>query len=461
MAAPASMRGPLSRHHDVAANKRRSTMRKRTVLSLVVALSMTLLSVPAFATNGDNIIGVGTLSRSMGGVGVAAPQDAITAVFGNPAAMCYIPCETSEVDFAGTVFDPKIKTQVTTAVPGGSASANSTGAPYAFPAIGIYTPITPDWRFGLAAYGVSGLGVDYKDSDLRNLSATFSTFPPPAAPPLPGMDIKTDFQIMKFAPNIAYRILPNLSVGAALQVNWASLDLGSGSAHNFGVGTQVGVSYKPVDRLSLGVTYQSPQAHEFKRVYNFNDPSMVRFGLLTVDNARDTLTLEQPQQVVIGAAYDIIPGKLLAEVNGKWLNWGGAEGYKDFDWEDQYVVAVGVQGKPVDWLALRMGYNYGNNPVKEHNGWNPFGSRKLQGTPVNNFFYEYFRIVGFPAIVENHITAGAGINITKKVSVNVGYMHAFAKTIKEASAAAPGVGTVRLESQLSEDSYEFGLNIMF
>ena len=69
-------------------------MRKLAV-SIVMALAVAAFAVPAFATNGDNVMGVGTISRSMGGVGAAAPQDAITAVFGNPAAMCYIPCETS------------------------------------------------------------------------------------------------------------------------------------------------------------------------------------------------------------------------------------------------------------------------------------------------------------------------------------------------------------------------------
>src|SRR5512143_3150514 len=165
---------------------------KKVLLSLAMALSMAVFSAPAFATNGDNIIGVGPISRSMGGVGAAAPQDAITAVFGNPAAMCYIPCESSEADFAGTVFDPSVRAEVTVPTPNGpfTFKATSKGAPYAFPAIGIYTPIGEKWRFGLAAYGVSGLGVDYKDSSLKN------AFGDPVNAPA---DIFTQFQLMKFA----------------------------------------------------------------------------------------------------------------------------------------------------------------------------------------------------------------------------------------------------------------------
>ena len=45
----------------------------------------------------------------MGGVGIAAPQDAISAVFSNPAAMCYGAfCPSNQVDFAGTGFMPNI-----------------------------------------------------------------------------------------------------------------------------------------------------------------------------------------------------------------------------------------------------------------------------------------------------------------------------------------------------------------
>lgn len=431
---------------------------KKLLISAVMAMSVVAMSAPAFATNGTNIIGVGTISRSMGGVGAAAPQDAISAVFANPAAMCYIPCETSEVDFAGTVFDPTIKATFSAPGLGVTTSATSKGAPYAFPAIGIYTPINEKLRFGLAAYGVSGLGVDFKDTDLARIgvAAGFTA--------ANTTDIRTQLAIMKFAPNLAYMITPNFSVGAALQINWAQLDLGDGDSHDFGFGTQIGLMYKR-DAFSMGLTYQSPQSHKFKRVANFNHPDFIPFGLSRTDLVRDTLELEQPQQVVLGLAYDIIPNMLLVEVDGKWLNWGGAAGYEDFDWEDQWVVAVGAQVKPVDWLAIRAGYNYGNNPVKEHNGWLPGGAPgtaevNLQGTPVNRFFYEYLRTVGFPAIVTNHVTAGIGVNISPKVSLNLGYMHAFENEMKE--TANPGViGPVTMGSTLSENSYEFGVNIMF
>src|SRR5438105_8253440 len=74
---------------------------------LAVASSTAMLASTVLATNGDNMMAIGPDARAMGGVGVAAPQDAISAVFANPAAMCFTPgCAYSEVNFAGTLFMP-------------------------------------------------------------------------------------------------------------------------------------------------------------------------------------------------------------------------------------------------------------------------------------------------------------------------------------------------------------------
>jgi len=55
-------------------------MKKLYAAVLSTALSLGIAGA-AQATNGDNLIGIGPIARSMGGVGVAAPQDAISAVF--------------------------------------------------------------------------------------------------------------------------------------------------------------------------------------------------------------------------------------------------------------------------------------------------------------------------------------------------------------------------------------------
>ena len=135
---------------------------------------------------------------------------------------------------------------------------------------------------------------------------------------------------------------------------------------------------------------------------------------------------------------------------------------KDFDWEDQWVFGLGAQWKPAEKWALRLGYNYGKSPVKVHNGWNPnpfdpTNTVDVQGTPVNRVGYETLRIIGFPAIVEHHITGGVGFKITDSLALNLSLMYAPQQTITETSA----FNAITLESKLSEWSTTLGLTWYF
>ena len=59
----------------------------------------------------------------------------------------------------------------------------------------------------------------------------------------------------------------------------------------------------------------------------------------------------------------------------------------DLGWEDQYVYAVGLEVYPLEWLTLRLGYNYGKSPVPE-------SSVSPQ----------------FPALTEHHACIGFSLN---------------------------------------------------
>jgi long-chain fatty acid transport protein len=419
-------------------------MKRNFKIGVMVGLVVIWASL-ALATNGDNLIGVGPASRAMGGVGIAAPQDAISAVFSNPAAMCFGPyCPGSEFNFAGTLFTPKVDAKVT--LGGSTIKADSASNIYAIPAIGLSTPITktlPLWRFGLAAYGVSGLGVDYRNTNLdQSQYANFGGYPLVAGQ-------YTQLSIMKFAPSIAFEPNSQLSFGLAAHMDYAMLDLGSGTSAGYGFGAQLGLIYKPMDRLSLGATYVTPQKVKHERVSDFDG-----------NGTKDDFELESPQQAGLGVAFDILPGKLLVELDGKWINWANAAGYKDFDWEDQWVLGFGLQYKATDKLVLRAGYNYANNPVKNHNGFVGTNPTQVQGKYMPAYYYETFRIIGFPAITKSHITFGIGYEFSNRFSAHIGYTYGFGESISENGTAVNGQ-PVRLESNLTEMSYEFGLTWRF
>ncbi len=412
-------------------------MKRRRVLfvrfSFVLLIVMLLTSVnfsDLHATNGDNLIGVGAISRSMGGVGVAAPRDAISAIFANPAAMCTGPyCPGSQTVFAGTYFSPAVKSRITFG--GNTKTTESDMDVFIVPALGISTPITNRLRFGFGAYGVSGMGVDYRNKEIDLDGDSTNGYEG---------DIYTQIQIMKFAPNLAYMVTPNFSVGISLHVVYGSLDLGEGTSHGYTLGAQLGAIYK-VGHLSFGLSYTTAEKIKHSRVYDFDG-----------DMKKDALKLESPQNIAFGIAFEP-DRRVLIEGNVKWYNWADADGYRDFDWKDQWVYALGLQYKTDSGLSVRVGYNYGKNPVKKHDDFNMMGYTEIQGKKTGNLGYEYLRIVGLPAIAEHHITFGLGYEFSKTFQGHIGFMHAFKNKIKESDST----GTYTFESELSEDSIEFAL----
>ena len=303
-------------------------MKKIFKMSIMVGLVVLWASL-ALATNGDNLIGIGPISRAMGGVGIAAPQDAISAVFSNPAAMCFGPyCPDSEFNFAGTLFTPKVDAKVQL---GGQPFKRTVQENvYAIPAIGLSTPITksmPLWRFGLAAYGVSGLGVDYRNTDLdQPRFANFGGFPLVAGE-------YTQLQIMKFAPSIAFRArTPNFpSVWPPTSITpcwiWAAApppDTALGSSW---------VSCTNPWTAFPGATYVTPQKITYCQCQGFRRQRPVR--LTSTWKPRSRSAWEWPSISCRTSCW--------SKLDGKWINWANATGYKDFDWEDQWVFGIGAQ----------------------------------------------------------------------------------------------------------------------
>lgn len=410
-------------------------MKKNSVKGLAATLAL-LVSHSAFATNGDILEGIGATSEALGGTGVAAPQDSLTAIVNNPAGLSFTPsADKGDATVGTTFFQPDVKAKIST--PAGTLSGSSDDPVSIIPFLGLSKPLNDKWSLGFGAYGVAGLGVDYRGQgwDLN-----------PANPGNEG-DVHTAFGNLKIAPALSYKAGENFSVGAAVQGNYSTLDLGQEETDALGAGLLVGATYK-VGSVQIGASYTTPQKAKFEKVYNFD--------AFAGDTQKDDLTLEQPAIYAAGLSWEPTD-TLLFEVNAKHLGWADAEGYSDFDWEDQWVYAIGAQYKASEALALRAGFNYAQNPVAQHNGWNPQGISTVQGKQVPTFGYELLRNVGFPAIVESHLTLGFGYQITDALALNAAYLHAFEQELTSTSAG----GAIGFESTLSEDSLGLSLSWAF
>ncbi len=417
-------------------------------IQILLFLFFLFNSTRVFSSNGNDIIGAGSVSISLGGTGIAAPQDAVSAVIKNPAAICFGSNDRcSEFDISLTVGNPRAEAKIK--MGDTTIKAKSDDKLHPTPAVGLTMPLVntfPKWSIGVAAVGVSGIGVDYKNTEIDQ--PEFYDFGPSGKFPL----IKGNFsqlQVTKFAPSIALQPTESISFGLSFHIDYASLDLGNGSSTDFALGGQVGILFKYSEHILLGATYTSPQMFTFKNVVDLDG-----------DGSTDNLKLEKPQE--IGFGIDLIPLKdiLLFEVDIKWKNWADAKGYDELDWKNQWIIALGAQFKATNKLTLRTGYNYGANPISEHNNFEGTSLTEIQGKILPVYYYETFRIFGNPAVEEHHVSLGIEYDLKDWIAFNLVYTHIFKADIKESGKDLLG-NPVSIESKVDGDALGVGITFRF
>jgi long-chain fatty acid transport protein len=392
-------------------------MRRAKRLALMTLIGSALYS-SAFATNGDNMIGVSPASRAMGGLGTGICLEPTDSIFRNPGWLARQ--QGFNISFGGILFMPQVEGRAITQA-GDSGWQSSEDNLFIIPEIAITDQITPNLVIGLGAYGVSGMGVDY-----RNKHQSLS-------------NMRTSLQFMRIVPAIGYKFNDQLAIGGALHLAWGALNLensdnngnrGGGVSNAYGIGFSVGVNYKPLPNVCLGAYYQSPVSMTYKRVYDSNG-----------DGTFEDLKLEQPQEVSVGIGYRPFEG-LKVGLDVRWINWSDAEGYKQFGWDDQWVIAVGGEYYATQKLALRLGYNYGKSPIKDESNLSTTNANSIPNLaqPFSDFQVAYFNLIGFPAITEHHITMGFGYHFTEHFTLNMSYVYAFENKVEATGNPAGYVG---------------------
>lgn len=178
----------------------------------------------AEALNGDLMMGIGPIARTMGGTGIAASQDIVGSVYSNPAALCFnFDCSETPIEISSTFLSPKVDAQI--AIGNNSYSATGRHKIFVIPAMGLVIPLKdPAWKLGLAIYGAAGVGVDYRNTAIdRNnyfdLSALYGY--PQGTVTLPlAKGLFVNHQATRFSPVLAYKVNDNLSLGAAVHANY-------------------------------------------------------------------------------------------------------------------------------------------------------------------------------------------------------------------------------------------------
>lgn len=365
---------------------------KKTKIALAITAAV-MVSQPVLATNGDHLIGLGAQARALGGTGAAAffgSENALT----NPALIGKM--QGSEFAIGGTLFKPAVNAE--TNITGTAATADSAADTNIIPEVSLATRINENLVFGLGIFGSAGMGVDYRDN-----AGLFDGY--------------SNLQIMKFAPTLAYNT-EQFGIGFAPVIQYGSLDInytdpagdtvGNGMSTDLGFGFNLGGYFDITPELTLGVAYQSAIDMKYK-----DQITRAADGFGIGPNGMGTFdsdNLEQPAELKIGAAYTM--GNMMYTADYKQIAWSQAKGYKDFNWEDQNVFALGAKFSGNGYWA-GVGVNHAADPIKKVDD----GTYPGQATDLfNNHF--------FPGIVETHITFGGGYELTNRMTLEGAVVYA-------------------------------------
>lgn len=395
---------------------------------IAALLAITAASGSAFATNGYFSHGYGIKAKSMGGVGIALPQDSLAAA-SNPAGMAMV---GDRMDLGLDLFSPiRTATWTGTPTPGptinnayGLVTANTEYKSgknlFAVPEFGYNKMLGWDMAVGVAVYGNGGMNTDYGKVVIAGNPGTTNS------------NTYSNLEQLFIAPTFAWRVTKDHSIGVSLNLVFQNFEarglesfdaagqtlyLGSvtnrGKDTSRGLGLKFGWTGQVSPAVTLGATYQAKTKMSkfdkykglFAQAGSFDIPETYGFGIAF--KANDKLTLAgDVVQINYGGVKSIANnGDQYPGIAGTPL---GGENGSGFGWTDQTVYKLGLSYQYAPNLLLRAGYNHAKMPLKSTQ--------------------TFFNILA-PATVEDHLTLGATWTMPSKSEVTLGYMHAFKKTV--------------------------------
>jgi long-chain fatty acid transport protein len=400
---------------------------------LAAALAAVLAPGMALATTGYFAHGYGIKAKSMGGVGIALPQDALAAA-SNPAGIAWI---GNRIDLGADWFTPDRGASIV----GSGAGANGTydgndTKSFLIPEFGYNRAISPSLTFGVAVYGNGGMNTDYKTNPFAAFGGTGSA----------GVDLMQLF----VAPTVAWKS-GNHAFGASLNLayqrfkaegiqGFAGFSASPGNVSNrgyddsTGFGVRVGWTGQVSPTVTLGATYQTKtKMGEFDKYSGlfanqgeFDIPENYGAGIavkatpkLTV--AADVLRINYNDVAAVGNPVDcfFLGACQLGSTNGP-----------GFGWQNTTVYKIGVAYELKPGTTLRAGYVTLDQPI-----------------PASQTFFNILA----PGVVEDHLTLGLTMEMSKTSELSFMYMHAFEKKVN-GSGSILGFGGGEANLRMSQDS---------
>jgi long-chain fatty acid transport protein len=421
----------------------------RWLLSLSL-LTCLVLPTTTFATNGYFLIGFGSKSRGMGGVGIGLAQQGQTAAV-NPAGLVDI---KTRFDADVALFVPERWAACCLAPEGVKSGANT----FLIPSMGAAYKFNRKISMGFAAVG-AGANTRYEKNFFFD------------DPTLPGGQADTSGTVlginliqMIMAPGVAYNINKQHAIGASLQIGvqtFRGSGMGdafrpfsqspnllteNGNDWSYGAGIRLGYRGKFFKKkLTIGTTYASKvymtkfdkYAGLFAEEGKFDIPENYGIGLAYKPNKKLTLALDY---VRINYSDIASVGNASLPISSDPANTvdklGNADG-PGFEWDDMDVFKIGMAYDLNEKWTVRAGFNYGETPINENDSLE-------------------FNVLA-PAVSEKHYTIGGTYKISKKSEINFVYQHSpknKLSTVISGTTQLPYSGLV--EADMFINIYEIG-----
>ncbi len=406
-------------------------MTRSAKLISLTPLCALLAAASAYATNGMLMEGYGPIASGMGGTSQAIDHGN-AAMAQNPATLALMADGTARFDLAFGLLGPDVKSNM----PG--IEAKSGGTSYVMPAMG-YVKRSGAFTYGVGMFAQGGMGTEYEATSFLAMGS--------------GAPVRSELGVGNVIFPLAYKVSPDVTVGATLKYIWSSLDmlmaasgaqLGgmvtgasgnlagalaplsgapwarinfsddnkfTGAASATGFGASVGATFRLNKEVLMGASYQ-PKSSLSDMKTGSSVASMTAFGGFADHGQITVIDFQMPAVLAIGAAWQASPALLLA-TDLKAIGW--ADVMKSFklrydsaqmggsvsfalpqNWKDQTVLTLGAAWKANDQLTLRAGLNLADNPIPD--------------ATVNPLF---------PATVKNHFTLGLGYQVSPAGDFNM------------------------------------------
>ena len=430
-------------------------MKRRKMKNVFCMATFAMLAATvtvSYATNGDNIIGTGAVSRAMGGTGIASGSGSENTLK-NPALLGK--SRSDDIYLGVTWFRPDVKVETTAGSrsdPMLGTEAKSATTDALMPTLTFLHRLDEAWVCGAGMYATAGMGVDFKKASPSSI---------PGAVGLYGM--YSSLGLMKGVVTLAYH-KQRWGLGAGLVAQYGKLELDftsqtpnglrrldAGSSDDLGFGVELGGFFNPCDSITVGLKYSSKIAMRYGGQIS-KAAGYFGFGMPGSNVGPMADDLDQPAVYGIGIAY-AEEGLTLA-FDYRLVAWAETAGYEDFGWKNQNVYAFGARYARSGWW-IAAGYNYAKMPLRENEDM-----RRVHPSYPNTVgdTLNTFNFILFPATTESHITMGAGWHVTPHLMAESAIVYA---QRKQTRVRAESVGLGEVTTEHSQSSLTLSMRYIF